>query len=628
MTPANWKQGDRKGRWGWWVEEGGYTADEPELYASFRHFYDPKAVNGVTYLTDHLQDMERYYTYLGRGSGEGVVNPHIDAREWAIAGPARNGLFENEYSWKKGVEYMREAFQTTAPTKDRTFVKAWRALGETMHLMGDMSCVPHVRNDSHPALAVGSATLGVGNLDTNQGLLRSDPYETLCREAMIERNAGLPVEADAQRRIAQAKDPMLLFYGVAGWTQDNFFSADTISGQDAKGRTVKSANGNPDYPSPKLSPSQYDARTGYYTRSIGGKSVRTAHETWLGAMGWGTPLHATAISLGCVEDQASLAIPVALESNRKLLDWFVPRVEVKLTNWDANAKVLTGTVTHKPHGPYTVPLTYNAGRSQSFNLRLDGSLQDWDKVKLQIASGRITADLSRLKLKDGAQVALELELGGLVIRSNDLRLGVMAAKPKVEASVWTRYMDISFHCFTSYSPSQWRWTSGREGHFGTKNYGYQSNGIPISQGGSFTGSIKNDYGEQTVEGRINGNMLTELKWKVKYKSKADKFDYEEKLEATFRDLPWNETNGGYWMEFIDLDNLRPIPNGRKHVPELKHEIKTSTGQTIVLTGFDITRHGVPRGKDGGADLFHLLQAYRPLLVVRVYELDQKSNPRR
>ena len=44
----------------WWITEGGYTADEPEIYMSLRHFYDPQAKGvanfsgnrNVSYLTD------------------------------------------------------------------------------------------------------------------------------------------------------------------------------------------------------------------------------------------------------------------------------------------------------------------------------------------------------------------------------------------------------------------------------------------------------------------------------------------------------------------------------------------------------------------------------------------------
>ena len=38
------------------------------------------------------------------------------------------------------------------PEKDKLSAAAWRSLGETMHLIADMSVPSHVRNDSHPEL--------------------------------------------------------------------------------------------------------------------------------------------------------------------------------------------------------------------------------------------------------------------------------------------------------------------------------------------------------------------------------------------------------------------------------------------------------------------------------------------
>ncbi len=621
MTHLNWTQGDRKGTWRWWVQEGGYTADEPELYASFRHFYDPRSLNGVTYLTDHLQDLERYWGYASPAASQVIrVNPEIDARDWAISGPRSGGLFANEYAWDRGVEYLQQAFISAKSDKDRLFAKAWRALGETMHLMGDMTCVPHVRNDSHPAK---SLTGG----DPNQGLLRSDPYETLCRESLITACAGNGLDPEAKRRIDTAKDPMILFYGIAGYTQDRFFSSDTVSGTDRLGRAVTSANGNPDYPNPKLAPANYDPKTGAYRSSVAGQNVSLAHETWLGSNGWGEASQAVAVSSACVQEQASVLIPVAVAANKKLIEWFVPKIEVQLTGWEAASKTLRGQIVHRTGGAHTKPLIFNAGPSQSFNLHLDGSLQDWAKVKLDVRNNQITVNLGALSPRDGQKARLELEMGGISIRSNDLPLGVPTKKQ--EAQVFTRYCDISFHCLASYSQSFWRWGGSKEWHFGTKDFTYSRNGIPIGAGGSFSGTLKDDRSEQTVTGRISGNMLSELVWTAKKKDRGDKFEYEEKLEITFKDLPWNETNGGYWIEFIDLDTLSPIPNGLRHIPKLKHEIKTSDGKKIELTGFDITRHGLPRKSGGGLDLMRLSPFhYRPMVTVKVYELDQHWNPRR
>ena len=119
--------GDFTGTWEEWVAEGGYLADEPELYASFRHFYDPLALNaevatsearvlhpeigtrqnpaahGVPYLTDHLNVL----TAIWSRTVGGTFNPQIHAKEWALEGPANNGWGDNPYCWNKGLEVPR-----------------------------------------------------------------------------------------------------------------------------------------------------------------------------------------------------------------------------------------------------------------------------------------------------------------------------------------------------------------------------------------------------------------------------------------------------------------------------------------------------------------------------------------
>ncbi len=616
-THLNWKEGDRKGTWRWWVAEGGYTADEPELYASFRHFYDPRARNGATHLTDHLQDLERYWSYIMGGTGDGIVNPKIDARDWAIQGPQSGGLFANPYAWDRGVEYLRAAMASTGSDKDRLFVKAWRSLGETMHLMADMACVPHVRNDSHPAVDLLSG-------DPHQGLLRSDPYETLCREALISRAAGEPLDPEARRRIDQAKDPMLLFYGIASYTQDRFFSADTVSGTDRHGRAITSANGCPDYPSPKLTPQMYDPATGAYRTRVAGRDLALAHESWLGANGWGSPMHAVTLSAPSVRDQAAVLIPVAVAANQRLMSWFIPRLELKLTSWDPASRILKGELVHHTGGAHPKPLVFNAGPHATFAFTLDGSLQNWDRLKLDVRNNRVTLDLSRLTVRDGQSARLELELGGLAVRSNPLPLGAPAPKPV--AATWTRYVDVSFHCMAGYSSSLWRWGSTKPTAFMLRDYGPGS--LVISPGGSFSGSYRHNDTDIRIQGRIEGSVLRELTWDLAHKSTGNGFTYQERLQATFRDIPWVPENEAYMLEFINLDNLRPIPNPRQHVPTFTHEIRTSDGKTLQLTNLDLTSHGIPRGKDGGADTWRLLHAYRPLISVRVYELDAQRNPRR
>jgi len=318
----------------WWVSEGGYTADEPELYNSFRHFYDP--TNPVTpYLTDDLEKLNYVYRVLlwtKTGAVVGAIagtnfNPQVNARDWALTGEEHGGWGANEYCLARGIEYYHLAF--TAPgdeKRDEYFAKAWRSLGETMHLLGDMTCVPHVRNDSHP----GRALYVTGNSDPNIGLMKNDPYELLCDESMIRKYKDYPVDPVIKAQIDAAPNPAELFYRVASYTNKNFFSSDTIAGfyvshaNNPAGDIIEVSpvNGQHPYPAPKLQFMRFDDDTGYFVNPD--NNVRMCHVKWLSEEGWGD-IGGMAVTLPCVEDQARVLVPVAIYANARLAKMFLPR---------------------------------------------------------------------------------------------------------------------------------------------------------------------------------------------------------------------------------------------------------------------------------------------------------------
>jgi hypothetical protein len=418
-------EGEKSGTFLWWIAEGGYSADEPELYASFRHFYDPSQRHGATYLTDHLDLLDKFYRCIAGPVTMAALgknfNPQVDACSWAIEGEAGGGFGANTYCWNKGLDYMRQAFAETGSGKDRMFVQAWRALGETMHLITDMTSPPHVRDDSHPGMALGMA--GFGNYNPNEGMLKADPYESFCRESMVVRASSQPVEEEVASRIAAAAMPRDLFRELATYTQEHFVSSDTIAGTDSHGKAIQPGNELLAYPSPQLKAQDYDAATGYYFQRIGNRSVRLAHETWLSAMGWGTPMQAVRISAPSVQDQADVLIPAAITACAKLLDWFVPRIEIRIDNYNADKKELEGAVNIQSSSAYASPLSYNSNAQQPFYLYMNNSLQNWDKIKLEVKGNRIAVDVSALHLRKDDKVRLDLDIGGMRVRSDDYTIG-------------------------------------------------------------------------------------------------------------------------------------------------------------------------------------------------------------
>ena len=424
------EKGERSATFARWIEEGGYTADEPELYASFRHFFDPLALNpetpglagggtggeapgpagppGVPYLTDDLNSLNAVYSRVTGTS----VNPRIHAKEWAIEGPENNGWGENPYCWRKGVAYVEQAFSATGPEKSRLWAKAWRSLGETMHLLADMTSVPHVRNDSHP-----SASSALGEDSDHVGRLRSDPYETLTQEPLVLATAG-----GAPPPVPLGRTPEEILDAVARFTNGAFFSADTIAGTDpVSGHAVTNANGMLPYPSPRLEECRDEG--GYLVKEVAGRKVRMAHRSWLAASGWGETMHFVRLSSACVRDQASLLVPLAIAANARLVDLFLPRVRVEVTDVDLSTKRLRGKVVHVPWGAHEKELKYSSGPGEVSTIYLDDGLQRFDDYSVEVRDGVVEADLSRLDLRKGARLRLDVPVGGIVVKSPDFVLG-------------------------------------------------------------------------------------------------------------------------------------------------------------------------------------------------------------
>ncbi|MDD9303989.1 MAG: hypothetical protein HUK40_17240 [Desulfobacter sp.] len=162
--------GNKKLTFADWLIEGGFSADEPEIWMGLRHFFDP--ITGL-YLTDFSHD---WTTTIGNETVKRLTGrPEMDARTWALVGPAKNNFKPNPWTWEKGIGYMQKALACTDSPgkKDDLYAAAWRCLGETMHLMVDMTVPAHVRNDSHP-----------GIWDKKNGLA-PDPYEDFANEELI-----------------------------------------------------------------------------------------------------------------------------------------------------------------------------------------------------------------------------------------------------------------------------------------------------------------------------------------------------------------------------------------------------------------------------------------------------------
>jgi len=192
---------------GGWLRHGGFSADEPEVFQSLRHFYDPFLAAGVAYLTDAFPN-----------SG---ANPQINAKSWALDNPG------NAWSWEQGKQAWRAGFEGSAEDRQAAFAKAFRCMGETLHLVADMVQAAHVRNDAHPAF---------------------EPVEDTLTGADVEALAGGPVDP---RVTYEGLTVYEVFDALAKFTNEHFYSHETIYNADSP--QVMPANGEAPNAHPQFS---------------------------------------------------------------------------------------------------------------------------------------------------------------------------------------------------------------------------------------------------------------------------------------------------------------------------------------------------------------------------------------
>jgi hypothetical protein len=402
-----------------WLAHGGMSADEPELPASFRHFYDPLRLAKVAYLTDHIDDLLEF----GWGVGKTAVpsnlpdqeNPKVDARSWALSHP------ENPWTYAKAIEYFRAAMAQQQRLSDGDlgkpigtnpdYAKAWRAVGETMHLMADMTVPAHVRNDSHPYVPALGYKLG-----------NPDPYESTIRAAEITAHAG---GVPASSITYDNEDLLNLFDEVARWTNENFFSIDTVP---LPGRTT-TYNGQPPYPSPGLDAGFVTTSHTYFVREIDGEPVPIIRRSMLVTLGmvvpkaldlkemvW--PSQVYSMDLAILEAQRSFLIPTAIEASSWVLQAFLPRLKVDFTAEQmAMDKILVqGRLLHEPTLAWPVTPAINNGAYIEY---VPAGFNDVHRVWMPDSAFRKGNQIEyELDAEPGTLVSLNWDLGGYVIKTD------------------------------------------------------------------------------------------------------------------------------------------------------------------------------------------------------------------
>lgn len=364
-----------------WIRRGGYTADEPEIIAALRHFYDPVANNqGCHYLTD---------------LGTEVVNPAIDAIYWAFTGTDQKDR-TNDWTWDKGKEYLKMGLESQDEEKaNEYFGKAFRCLGEVLHNTADMGCPPHVRNDAHGGYP------GIGG---------SDPYESLFKAEWVDTYAGTVPDPEYARIFRTTNSGEMINKALAEFTNKNFFSDETISGTGLKEYTSK--NKMPDYPHPKLQNLQYKPLIYGYVKKFESKRDIVLCVDKVSKLGDLFTLRADPwIDETSVHSQATELIPNIIEAGINLFRIFIPDFSLELSQDKGIIKV---NVKHIATVEYPTPISY-AGKLIFMVKHADGKISIH---KENILEGKFEGNPSYIRNGDNVQASIEF--ADISINSNEL----------------------------------------------------------------------------------------------------------------------------------------------------------------------------------------------------------------
>lgn len=371
-----------------WIQRGGYTADEPEIPAALRHFYDPEMNEGYLYLTD-----------LGWYP---LGNPKIEAVFWAFEGTDPSG--NNEWTWNQGKENMELAIRTAdQEEKDGFTAKAMRCLGEVLHNTADMGLPAHVRNDAHG----GYGPIG-GRLDPYEFLTSSNPD-------WAEDYGVKKCDPDLANYFRSSSNAKYINIYLAKYTNKNFFSQETISGEGVD--NYNSYNGFKNYTSPKLENFRYDPLTfGYYKSFPSGREVKMCVDQSL-FMGYisGNFRSQPRIDTSCVRSQAAELLPNIVEAGINVIRNFIPYLKVNLS---VNSKTgeVSGDIKHITDSEYPNSISY-AG---DVKLLVNGK-----KTTIMTATdGKFSGKVSGLK--NGDKVVAEIEFADIIVDSDESKINLNA----------------------------------------------------------------------------------------------------------------------------------------------------------------------------------------------------------
>jgi hypothetical protein len=412
-----------------WLGRGGHDADMPEFIMGFCHFYDPvyepryltwlrrwvkkgkagdeedeqEYLDSLDYRADDwnpnkaLGDRERKLWWQPK-----AIRPKIDGIQWALTHR------DNEYSWESGLRAYKAGMEydkSSDAERSALFGKAFRALGETLHMMGDMTQPSHVRADSHSIYEPLEKTVTGKMVRSVIGENWKNPDFKPTTDFAFE--SGLAPEA--------------LMKKAATFVNHRFFSNDTIFDY---AKEVYPRNHKRPYPSPQLSKLRRENSI-YYSQFADVGWVPLAKETGsVFSIVLGKSKSANQKRPKCnvlpemAESQAKVLIPIAVTCGAEILDRFFPTLEltIKTEMGSDSMTLLSGELTHviakDPAWATLEAIRFNGHGSILVNGRKEASCI--------FTQGRLAAP--PLQLASQAEITVVVEAGARKIRSLPVRL--------------------------------------------------------------------------------------------------------------------------------------------------------------------------------------------------------------
>lgn len=385
LTQYDVKEIEKKENPASWIVHGGYSADEPEVFASFRHFYDPTEPAGNRYLHNHLD-------------AAGSLNPKIDHLKWAV------DHSEHQYNWKNTKASVVAALTSyDKSSRDKNMAFAWRGLGEALHMIADMGCPAHVRDDAHAAENYTGFKLG-----------SPDPYEEIIEElaeeglATVYKAGKLDIAyRDSFRRADNIEDIASI---LARYTNQNFFTNQTISGKNI----VPLIHPEKTYSSPKLEQCTYDEKDMVYKKSISGNEVLMCTDKRYNLIGMKVKGYPK-IDKECAVSQAQALLPQIVEAGTNVMRIFIPNLKVVIDSYDEQNERIKGRVVHTADKEYPSVIKYKGPVSIISKKKLNKITE----VECENGIFDVKIDKSDFSGIDWEKYGIfgEIEFGGIQVKS-------------------------------------------------------------------------------------------------------------------------------------------------------------------------------------------------------------------